>query len=276
MLIQNLHEGVAVEVQDSPEKVSTVQLSREATRRGSPLSCSPGSLKPYKGHVFGAKHSTIFPERPTSQGPKLVLLNWEQSWPAGHSWQCLETLDCHTWSRAWSPEMLLNILQRTGHAAQPRSIWPQVSIVSWLRDPDGDLSPAAWEEVVPRSSPSFLSGQQTRALGREPERVLSQTLSQPTLSSFCFASQNENPWHLKRLNKTHDSQPLRLRNPAPHILFPSCTPNPHSWSTVGNWNCNLYCPALKGWACFLSQGQSLLNVLPPFEMSPQPCLIHQL
>ena len=29
-----------------------------------------------------------------------------------------------------------------------------------------------------------------------------------------------------------------------------------------------YCPALKGSACFLSQGQSLLNVLPPFEMNP--------
>lgn len=81
--------------------------------------------------------------------------------------------------------------------------------------------------------------------------------SQPAPSSFCFAS-----WHVKRLNKTQDSQPLRLHNPAPHILFPFCT------STVGNSNCSLYCPALKGRACFLSQGQSLLNVLPPFEMNP--------
>lgn len=183
-----------------------------------------------------------------------------------------DTFDGLNWDRAWSPEMLLDTLQCAEQAAQPRNVRSKVSLVSLLRDPDPEQTPTAWEEADPQNSPSFLSREQTGAL----EKALSQTLSQPTPSSSCFASQNENPWHPKRLNKTHDSQPLRLHNPAPHILFPSCTPHPDSWSTVGNWNCNLYCPALKGWACFLSQGQSLLNVLPPFEMSPQPCLFQQL
>lgn len=81
--------------------------------------------------------------------------------------------------------------------------------------------------------------------------------------------QNTKSWHLKRLNKTHDSQPLRLPGPAPHLLFPSCTPSllEHSWK----FRIAIFLLSSPQSLSLLPLPgtKSLLNVLPPFEMNPQ-------
>lgn len=142
-----------------------------------------------------------------------------------------------------------------------------MSTVSRSRDPDLTQTLTAWEEVVPQNSSIFLSREQIGASGGpflRPPTKNGEVPAHSFLLLLCL--QNPKPWHLKRLNKSLIPRPSGCITLPLISYFP---PAPtHSWSTVGNLNCNLYCPALKGWACFLSQGQSLLNVLPPFEMNP--------
>lgn len=71
MFVQRLHEGVSVEIQDSPVKVFMVQLSRKATLHPAPR----------LSETLLSKVLHLFPKMPASQRPKLVVLTWGQSLP---------------------------------------------------------------------------------------------------------------------------------------------------------------------------------------------------